>query len=228
MRDALLVLLLTLSLSSNADAGFIITVAAITPLQPNTPNQSVDVFLKSDSLADPALRGMNFQAYLGNSHAAVLNKQHGVFQGPAAPLTHPGVQLTGGGYFWDLGSGSTAGGEGPIVGAEAVAQVNVNFNSGSQLVGVGNTVKIATLTIDTSGLAAATYAISLGDPYAVTGSPTQLIASDASNIDEGIGLTLANGSFSIAAVPEPATLGIVGLAIVGAAGFRRRGSKSTT
>jgi hypothetical protein len=170
-------------------------------LQPNAAGQRIDLFLSSTASTDPVLNGMNFRARLGDGSGT-----QGVFTG--IPGSASGVVLTGGSYFWDgVANGSTIGGQGPVLGAPAFAEISVNFNNSgnSQVlrsIGTDGPVRIASLLVDTTGLFSGTYAIDLSDSLTVGIGPTNLIGQGGSEI--GIGIT--NGRFQITAVPEPSSL----------------------
>ena len=216
MGKVLLAIVSVLGCCSNSFAGFIISVGSNVPLLANTANQGVDVFLTSNSALDPAIKAMNLNVYIGNDAAHVLAADQGVFNNSL----FNGVQLTGGGYFWDLGPGSFA--SAPSVGIASIAQPGVNFNAGTQSVGMKTTVKIATLKIDTIGLFSGTFAISLNDPFLVGSGATELLDASPASITD---LSFSNGSYTIAAVPEPSTLFLVGLG-AGTIALRRRRTRA--
>ena len=203
MGKVLLAIIAVMGFCGNSFAGFIISVGSNVPLLADTANQTVDVFLTSNSDSDPTIKAMNLNVYIGNDAAHVLAADQGVFN----TSFFNGVQLTGGGYFWDLGSGSSA--SAPLVAIASIAQPGVNFNlNAAQSVGLNTTVKIATLKIDTIGIFSGTFAISLNDPFAVGTGPTELIDALNASINA---LSFTNGSYTIAAVPEPSGLFLVGL-----------------
>ena len=168
-------------------------------LLPNTPNQPIDVYLTSNSMADPAVSGMNFRATLGDGSG-----NQGKFTGTQGTLD--GVTFTGGGYFWDV-SASTPIGQAPVVGGPAFADTSINFST-PQTFGL-TTSRIATIKVDTTGLFSGTYGIDLLDIANVGLGATQLLLPNPSSAvaSPGPGIfQISNGTFQITAVPEPASL----------------------
>lgn len=173
----------------------------------NTQNQMVDIFVRSTNQSTP-INGLNLRARLGDGSGS-----QGVFQGAAGSLD--GVRMTGGGFFWDFGpNGATAGGEAPIDGLPAFAEVSINFNnSGStqntRRIESGTRVRIATLVIDTTGLGTGTYAIDFADTLGVGIGASQFIGAAGADIDFD---SIQSGSFTV--VPEPSSFAIVAVGLL--------------
>ncbi len=227
MVKVFLAVITAIGLSGNSFAGFIITIGSNVPLLAGTPNQAVDVFLTSDSIFDPAIKGMNLSVYIGNDASHVIAGDQGVFSG--VPGSLDGVQLLGAGYFWNQGNGSSPGGAGPVVNAPAVIQAGVNFNLGiPQSITANTSVLIATLRIDTTGINSGTYAITLDGSFDFIGlgAPSNIPTTELlDSLDAVIpGVSFTNGSYKITAVPEPSTLIFFAIG-VGTVAFCRRGTE---
>lgn len=196
---------LALALCQSSLAGFIVSIqASPSPMDANATGQVLSVFLRSDS-GDVSAVGFDLHGVIGNG--AAVQPTMPKFQG----VSYSGTVWSG------LPSGYTTSGSAPEASNNYQASVGLlGNNAPPESVTISGTTPtlVAKFLIDTTGISDMTV------PFSITQA-----GGGSDVIDSGINQILINdfsGSFQVSAVPEPATIGLIGVAVVGAAGLRRR------
>jgi len=209
----------------SANADFILT-AGNSVLQANQANQAIPIFATFQSSVAHSIAttgGIQLNVRLGDGSGSPGTP---VFQGANVQNSQLGISFAG--TIWDGNtvdiSGSAPVDLNPLVngGAADIAtqygSMGISFVSNADFRTLTSSPQqIASLIIDTTGVNSGTYAITLDD--IVLG---KTYFQSATDVDLTANTFVINGTFSIAAVPEPSTVLLIGCASVVAMMLRRR------
>ena len=176
--------------TSSASAAVIFTFGAPQTFNTDSGVQSINVFANSTLGAGESAVSIGGDFVLGG--AARFNSPNAGTFGGAGFLGNGNIALGGSSFDRDTNAGF-----------ENTGYLNINFNAAQQ---VGNApTPLATLLVNTNGLAAGNYAITVTNGF--FGLGTIADASSSFNIQ-------------VTAVPEPTSIALLGVAIGGVFGGR--------
>lgn len=188
--------------------GAILASLQTEPLAPNSSGQLLNVFLRSDSGAITDVAGIQFHARIGDGTAT----QTGV---PNFNIVDGATYSPGAADSFDLAfeSGGTEASN-PFRYSGGI----VDLVTGGSTFTINTTeTLVGSFRIDTTGISDQTFDFFIGDGGVGAQSFVESEGSGTISIED------FNGSFTVAAVPEPATISFLGVLTVGSfARMRRR------
>lgn len=211
---AIAVLLGAVAVAQQTQAALIVSIGS-TPLQPNTANQPLSVFLRSD--ADPVtdVVGMNIFAFIGDgSEVQAMPRFDGT------PGTREAVQFADGAggqpFVWEnLPSGFSESGSAPEAENVYRSSVGVLADDPFESVTIGTSeTLVGQFLIDTTGFSG-TFDFTIAN---TSEGASEILTFDGSSANS----IPFSGSFQVSAVPEPSSLAMLGVVAVAGAGVRRR------
>lgn len=227
------VALLAVLVGTSVHAGFELRFDSNAQFLANTPDQTVDLYLKNLDPYDVKVRTTVIGSYVGYTREVVFpdsgatpsyRGSEGNFQ---KEIGLAGIQMHGTGYFWpgtfmsDVLNASAWG--------QNVSQVQVGGGRSSyNVLEGGSEVKLATFHIDTTGMTGNVLNISVNDqfnhlPLLFAATQVEVLGDDLVNTSHfvGNGITVTGGTYNIAHTPEPMAIGFAGLGLTAGLGWLR-------